>query len=184
LAISTRVWPRSAASRFDSGSSNKKTFGARTIARPIATRWRCPPESSFGALQVGREVQDLGGAADLLLNHRLVDIGQAQRERHVVEHAHVRVERVALEHHRQIALARIQLGDVAPIEMQAAAVNVGQAGDHAQQRRFAAARGADEDDEFALLDREIDALDGAQRAEKLFDAFELQERHDLSPRFI
>src|SRR3982751_5411098 len=48
LAISTRAWPRSAASRFDSGSSNRNTLGARTMARPIATRWRWPPDSSFG----------------------------------------------------------------------------------------------------------------------------------------
>ena len=43
-----RVETRSAASRFDSGSSNKNTSGSRTIARPIATRWRCPPERSRG----------------------------------------------------------------------------------------------------------------------------------------
>src|SRR5919198_640608 len=43
LAISMRVATRSAASRFDSGSSNRNTFGLRTIARPMATRCRCPP---------------------------------------------------------------------------------------------------------------------------------------------
>ena len=42
--ITRRVWTRSFASRFDSGSSNRKTCGLRTIARPIATRCRCPPE--------------------------------------------------------------------------------------------------------------------------------------------
>ena len=47
-ATSERIWTRSLASRFDSGSSIRKTFGRRTIARPIATRWRWPPESAFG----------------------------------------------------------------------------------------------------------------------------------------
>ena len=47
-AISARVWTRSLASRFESGSSIKNTAGSRTIARPSATRWRWPPESSFG----------------------------------------------------------------------------------------------------------------------------------------
>jgi hypothetical protein len=50
-----------------------------------------------------------------------------------------------------------------------------QPGDQPQQRGLAAARGADEDDELALLDRQVDALDGAQVAEVLFDALELQE---------
>ena len=48
MAISARVCARSLASRFDSGSSMRNTDGSRTIARPIATRWRWPPESCPG----------------------------------------------------------------------------------------------------------------------------------------
>ncbi len=39
---------RSLASKFDKGSSIKNTFASRTIARPIAIRWRWPPERSAG----------------------------------------------------------------------------------------------------------------------------------------
>ena len=39
---------RSFASRFESGSSIRNASGSRTIARPIATRWRWPPESAAG----------------------------------------------------------------------------------------------------------------------------------------
>ena len=39
-AISPRICTRSFASRFESGSSMRKAFGSRTIARPIATRCR------------------------------------------------------------------------------------------------------------------------------------------------
>src|SRR5207253_1528534 len=46
--MSARICTRSFASRFESGSSMRKTCGWRTIARPIATRCRCPPESCFG----------------------------------------------------------------------------------------------------------------------------------------
>ena len=46
--MSARIWTRSLASRFESGSSIRNTCGWRTIARPIATRCRWPPESSFG----------------------------------------------------------------------------------------------------------------------------------------
>ena len=42
---SARIWTRSLASRLDSGSSIRNTDGSRTIARPIATRWRWPPDS-------------------------------------------------------------------------------------------------------------------------------------------
>ena len=37
-AICVRVWTRSFASRFDSGSSMRNTLGLRTMARPMATR--------------------------------------------------------------------------------------------------------------------------------------------------
>ncbi len=42
--ISDRIWMRSLASRLERGSSMRKAWGSRTIARPIATRWRWPPE--------------------------------------------------------------------------------------------------------------------------------------------
>ena len=48
LAISARMATRNFASKFDKGSSIKKTLASRTIARPSATRWRCPPESAAG----------------------------------------------------------------------------------------------------------------------------------------
>ncbi len=46
--MSARICTRSFASRFDSGSSMRNTLGRRTIARPIATRWRWPPDSCPG----------------------------------------------------------------------------------------------------------------------------------------
>src|SRR3954451_5989033 len=47
-ATCVRICTRSLASRFDSGSSIRNAFGARTIARPMATRWRCPPDRLAG----------------------------------------------------------------------------------------------------------------------------------------
>lgn len=47
-AISARTRLRSLASRFDSGSSSRDAVGRRTIAGPMATRWRSPPESCAG----------------------------------------------------------------------------------------------------------------------------------------
>ena len=47
-AIWVRVCTRSLASKLDSGSSMQNTWGWRTMARPMATRWRWPPESAFG----------------------------------------------------------------------------------------------------------------------------------------
>src|SRR6266536_695239 len=47
-ASDARMLTRSLASRLESGSSIKNACGSRTIARPIATRCRCPPDSAAG----------------------------------------------------------------------------------------------------------------------------------------
>jgi hypothetical protein len=50
--ISARMATRSLASRLESGSSNRNTFGgSRTMARPMATRWRWPPESGGATVE-------------------------------------------------------------------------------------------------------------------------------------
>jgi hypothetical protein len=147
-------------------------LGSRTIARALAAR-----ELARQAVQVRAEVEDLGRAVDLLLDHRGVGLGQAQREAHVVGHAHVRVQRVALEHHRQVALGRGQARDVAAVEMDAAGGERLEARDQPQQRRLAAARRADEHGELAARDRQVDALDRLDVAELLLDALELEKGH-------
>ena len=43
-----RIDTRSLASRFDSGSSIRNACGSRTMARPIATRCRWPPDRAAG----------------------------------------------------------------------------------------------------------------------------------------
>ena len=67
--ISRRVCARSLASRLESGSSNRYTAGWRTMARPMATRWRWPPDSSRGlARQVRAQLEDPGRLVDALLD--------------------------------------------------------------------------------------------------------------------
>ena len=46
--ISARICTLILASRLDSGSSIKNTDGSRTMARPMATLWRWPPDSWEG----------------------------------------------------------------------------------------------------------------------------------------
>ena len=91
-----------------SGSSNRNTFGCRTMARPIATRWRWPPESCRGLRSSMRaELENARGflhaGVDLGLRHAAV----AQAIGHVVVDAHMRIERVVLEHHGDVAVGRL-----------------------------------------------------------------------------
>src|SRR3972149_6636133 len=60
---STRIWTRSLASRFESGSSKRKTWGWRTMARATAPRWRWPPESCRGFRFRGSPMPRGGGGS-------------------------------------------------------------------------------------------------------------------------
>ena len=64
-------------------------------------------------LQVVLEPQDARGLADLVLDLGLRPPREAQAEGHVLEDGQVRIERVGLEDHRDAALGRLLLGDVA-----------------------------------------------------------------------
>ena len=79
-------------------------------------------------------------------------------KRHVLEHGHVRVERVVLEHHRDVALLRRDVVDHAAADRDLAVGDLLQPGDHAQQRRLAAARRADQHAELAVVDLDVDAV--------------------------
>ena len=76
----------------------------------------------------------------------------------------MRIERVVLEHHRDVAVGRLDLVDDAPADVDFAAGDGLEPRDHAQQRGLAAAGGADQHAELAVADVEIDALDGLEAA--------------------
>ena len=103
------------------------------------------------------EPEDPRSLLDALVDLVLRGLAQAQAEGDVVVDRQVRVERVALEHHRDVPVARCQLVDDALADPELALGDVLEAGDHAQRGRLAASRGADEHHELAVRDLEIDA---------------------------
>ncbi len=117
----------------------------------------------------------LDALPDLLLRRPVGALADLQREGDVVEHGHVRPDRVGLEHHAQAALVgrHVHVPAVARGEQDAvtdgdaAAVRLLQAGDGAQRRGLAAARGAEQGEQLALLDLEADVVDGEHRGRPL-----------------
>ena len=100
-------------------------------------------------------------------SHACVDLGlrrlaRAQAEGDVLEHRQVGIERVVLEHHRDVAVARAQVVDDLAADLDRAAVGLLEAGDGAQQRALAATRRPDEHGELARRDVEVDAAHGVR----------------------
>ena len=112
------------------------------------------------AAEVGLQVEQLGGLEDALGAVLLADAGDLEREAHVLGDGHVRVQRVVLEDHRDVAILRRDVRDVAIADQDAAVVDLFEAGEHAQSGRLAAAGGSDQDEELAVGDLQVDLVDG------------------------
>ena len=93
---------------------------------------------------------------------------------HVLADRQVRKERVVLEHHADLAAMGRQPGHVHAVDPDRAGVGRLEPGDQVQGGRLAAARGAEERQELARLDRERQLVDRRHGAESLREAQELE----------
>ncbi len=112
------------------------------------------------AVQKVGQVKDFRGLLDLLGDLGLLHLRQRQREGDVLPHGHVRVERVGLEHHRDVAVLGRLLVHPLAADAQLARRDILQPGNHVQRGGLSAAGRADQDDELAVGDGERQVLHG------------------------
>ena len=89
----------------------------------------------------------------------------------------MRVERVILEHHGQVAVLGFQMADRAPVDVDFPGGDLVQPRDHPERGGFAAARGADENGELVLGHLEIDSVQNLGLAVALDEIFQADRRH-------
>ena len=82
---------------------------------------------------------------------------QPQAERHVFGNRHVRIERIVLEHHRDVAIFRRHVVDDVAADHDVAVGDVLQPRDHPQRGRLSAPRWSHQHDKLVVGDIEIDA---------------------------
>ena len=117
-------------------------------------------ESARLALEEVLDLEDARRALDPLLDFLLRQLVELEAEGEVLLDGHVRIERVALEHHRDVALLRRQVVDDAVADPDLAVGDLLEARNHAQGGRLAAAGGADENHQLTILDGETEVEDG------------------------
>ena len=100
----------------------------------------------------------------------------AQAERNVFEDALVGPEAKARRHEPEIAPLGRDLRDRLAVEADLAEVGIGEAGDHAQERRLSRAGRTDDAEELAGGDRHGDAAHRPRGAQELADAAQLERR--------
>ena len=146
-------------------------------ALALATR-----ELPWLAGQVLLELEDLRRLHDPTPDLVLGDLLQLQREADVVVDGHVRVQRVVLEDHRDVAVARRDVVDDPIADAQRAGRDLLEPGDHPQRGGLAAARRADEDEELAFVDLQVEPVDGLEAVGvDLVDALERDAGHVTPP---
>jgi hypothetical protein len=145
----------------------------------------CAGERHALALPAGKLIRHPGlKAVELHLRQGLVHAGTALGGRQAVHaqpifdvapDAHVREDRIALEDHVDRPPVRRLAGHVLPVDQDLPARGRLEPGQHAQERGLAAARGAEEREELALLDREAHVVNGQHVAEPLGDVADLDD---------
>ena len=106
-------------------------------------------------------------------------LGQAfllEAEGDVALDGEVREQRVALEHHIDRPPMRRHGCKIGAVEQDAAGVRPLEAGDQAQQRGLAAARGTEQGEELALINVERQMIDDRGTAEAFGQDFDAQQR--------
>ena len=104
------------------------------------------------AIEIRLELQDAGDFLRALVLNLSRLAGDREREGDVLPDRHVRVERVGLEHHGDAPLRRRDVGHVEVVDEALAGGYRFEACDHSEQRRFAAARRAEQSGERAFVD--------------------------------
>ena len=110
------------------------------------------------------------------------DAADPERVTDVVLDRHMRVQRVALEDHRHIPLARRQSRHVPAADVHMPGGRFLQAGNDAQSGRLAAAGRAKQHDELTVAHGEIERLEHANAVEALLDPCQLDLSHRPSDR--
>ena len=174
--ISKRISSRRLASRLLSGSSSSSRRGSETSARASATRCCWPPESCEGS-RSSRPARPTCAIAARVRSRRSggLDAGQLQRVGDVVEDAHVRPDRVVLEHDAEprsfggTTLPGRGVGDALVADANRAGIGRLEAGDQPQQHGLAAAGRAEQREALAVDQLEVEPRQHGLRAVALLE---------------
>ena len=115
-----------------------------------------------------RDIQNARGFLNLLLDDFLRNFAQLQTERHVLEHRHMRIQSVVLEHHCDLTILRCNIVDQTVADAQFAFGNLFQTRDHTQGCGFTATGRSDQNQKLLVFDLQIEIGNGSYAARILF----------------
>ena len=156
-AASCRSCAAVSTSSAENGSSMSRRSGSTTRARANPTRWRMPPESSFGnaSSKPSSPMRSIARQCALAALRRL-HATRVQTELDVLQHRQPRQQREALEDHGDV---RVRAVDRPSVVEDLAGSGAQEPGHEAQQRALAAPTPSEECHDLALADRHAHVLE-------------------------
>ena len=105
--------------------TDDRTTHRNTLALTTGERLRL-------SLEIRLEIQEFGGVLDATIAFFFRDACDLEGEAHVLGHRHVRIERIGLEDHRDIAILRCDIGDITIADEDRAVVDLLESCQHAK----------------------------------------------------
>ena len=166
----------------------RRSSGLFTSARAMAARCCWPPESCIGRCLARLSISTSCSASIARSRRsRAPTAGVDHRQLDVLQHAELRQQIEELKHEPDLPipdarqLAHRGGGDLGAVELDAAFARRIEAAEDVHERGFAAARRADDGDEFAAVDVEVDVVERADflaaEVVDLADVAEFDEGH-------
>ena len=135
------------------------------------------------AVLILRNLHDVENLVDFLLHLTLRDLAELQAVLDILTHRQMRENRIALEHHADVALVRRDVVDDLVVEADLAALDGVESGNHAQERRLSTARRPQERKKFAVLDMLREPRDDRQVSIALDDVLDFDGNTHVSHLF-
>src|ERR1700676_4117728 len=126
-------------------------------------------KASHGARQQVLDAQELGDLLDTALAFRARHALALERERNVLVHLHVWVQREQLKYKADVALGGALVGHILTVKQDLALRRQLKTRDHSQSGGLAAARGAEQHEELPIADGKAGLAHGREIAESLLD---------------
>ena len=118
-------------------------------------------ESLGLTVEIRRQIEDLRCLLNTLLAVVLGNLLLLERKAHILADRHLRIERVVLENHRNVAILRAHKRYVTVVNDQTAFVDRFEASEHSQRGRLSRSRWPDEYQEFAVGDVQVELVNCA-----------------------
>ncbi len=131
------------------------------------------------AVEQMADVENVGCFLYTSVNFALGGFAQLQTKRHVVVDTHVWVERVALEHHGDVAILGWHIVNDAVADLDVAITDFFQTSQQTQTGCLATTRGTDEDEEFLIFYVDVQVVDRRHIAPPLVDMLKGDACHIL-----